>query len=104
MAKRRNAAQMARLVAQWQRSGVSGARFGRRHGVSGWSLWYWRRKLAHEDRGASTAAPFVAVHVKPDPEPSPIAIVLPDGVRVVVQAGTPVAFVREVVAGLQRRC
>lgn len=49
-------ARMRRLVARWQASGQSAARFAERHGLTPWTFWYWRRKLADTDAAAPTPA------------------------------------------------
>jgi len=48
MASRRSAEQWRALVSAWQRSGLSAAEFGRKHGVNGQRLAWWRWKLAAE--------------------------------------------------------
>ena len=104
MAQKRTAAQMARLVARWRKSGESRAAFARRHGVSGWSSWYWCRKLS-DPIPARTAAPmFVPVRVTQETDASSIEIVLPDGARVRVREGTPAEWVRSIVAALRSAC
>jgi transposase-like protein len=104
MAQKRTAAQMARLVARWRTSGESRAAFARRHGVSGWSFWYWCRKLS-ETAPPRTAAPmFVPVRVTQEAEAPSIEIVLSDGARVRVREGTPVEWVRAVVMALRSAC
>jgi hypothetical protein len=52
MAARRSAAEWHALVSAWQRSELSAADFGRKHGVNGQRLAWWRWKLA-----AGSAAP-----------------------------------------------
>ena len=99
MARPRTAAQMTRLVAQWRASGEPQARFARRHGVRPWTLWYWSRKPAP----ASTPT-FVPVQLAPPPDPPPIEIVLPDGVRIVARADTSPTAVAAVVAALRAPC
>ena len=103
MAQKRTAAQMARLVARWRTSGGSRAAFARRHGVSGWSFWYWCRKLS-ETTPPRTAPMFVPVRVTPEAEAPSIEIVLSDGARVRVREGTPVEWVRAVVMALRSAC
>lgn len=63
MAESRTAAQMARLIAQWNRSGESGASVARRHGIPAWTFWYWRRKLA---TAVSADAPSHDICASPD--------------------------------------
>src|SRR2546425_5400488 len=104
MAQKRTAAQMARLVARWRMSGESRAAFARRHDLSGWSFWYWCRKLS-ETAPARVAAPmFVPARVTQEADAPSIEIVLPDGARVRVREGAPVEWVRRVVAALRSAC
>ena len=104
MPQKRTAAQMARLVTRWRMSGESRAAFARRHGVSGWSFWYWCRKLS-DTAPAQTATPrFVPVRVTHEAEAPSMEIVLADGARVRVREGTSVEWVRAVVMALRSVC
>jgi hypothetical protein len=63
MGSRRNADEWRALVSAWQRSELSAADFGRKHGVNGQRLAWWRWKLT-----AEPAAPtFVPVEVTSPP-------------------------------------
>jgi hypothetical protein len=101
MAKKRTAAGMARLVAQWRRSGESGARFARRHHIPTWTFWYWGRKLA-----AAPAEPptFVPVQVAPDVEAAAIEVVFSTGERLHVRGGASPDLVRAAVTALRSAC
>ena len=71
MAETRAAARMARLVAQWRKSGESRASFARRHQMSPWSFWYWCRKLAADGAQPAAEAPrFVPVQMAGDTDAS----------------------------------
>src|SRR5687767_6183399 len=48
MAARRSAAEWRALVSAWQRSELNAAEFGRKHGVNGQRLAWWRWRLAAE--------------------------------------------------------
>lgn len=101
MRGKRTAARMSRLVAQWQRSSESGARFARRHHIPTWRFWYWCRKLA----AAPAAAPtFVPVHVTADPETPVMEIVFTGGERLHVRAGAPADLVRATLSALRSTC
>jgi hypothetical protein len=93
---------MARLVAQWRKSGESGASFARRHQVPAWTFWYWQRKLS----GESVVAPtFVPVQVTAERANEPvIEIVLGGGERLQVRAGASADLVRAVVSALRSAC
>jgi len=43
------AAEMRKLLAEQEASGLSTARFARERGVSSWALYKWRRRLRDED-------------------------------------------------------
>jgi transposase-like protein len=107
MINKRTATRMARLVAQWRRSGASQASFARRHRIPGWTFWYWCRKLSDEpgtEDEASPTAPFVPVQIAADPAAPVLEIVWPGGERVQVQSGASAELVRAVVTALRSRC
>jgi hypothetical protein len=101
-------ARMARLVAQWRKSGQSQAGFARRHRIPGWTFWYWCQKLSDAPPidDAKTAAPpaFVPVHMAGDPHAPVIDIVLSGGERVHIAAGASPDLVQTVVTTLRSRC
>jgi hypothetical protein len=67
MAARRSATEWRALVSAWQRSELSAAEFGRRHGVNGQRLAWWRWKLS-----AEPAVPVLTpVEVVPTPRAEP---------------------------------
>jgi hypothetical protein len=105
MAEIRTAARMARLVAQWRKSGESRASFARRHHMSTWAFWYWCRKLSADEASAATAAPrFVPIQIAGDAGAAVIEIVLRDGERVQVRAGASADLVRAAVSALRSPC
>lgn len=105
MAETRTAARMARLVAQWRKSGESGASFARRHQISAWTFWYWQRKLSAAPAAPPTSTPtFVPVHVASDGADPVIEIVLSGGERLQVRAGASVDLVRAAVSALRSAC
>jgi len=103
MAKRRTAAHMARLVAEWRRSEESGASFARRHGLSPWALWYWQRKLSTPAAPEPSPAPLVPVQVVVDDSPV-IELVFSSGERLQVRAGASADLVRATVHALRSAC
>lgn len=56
---RRTAQQWQSLVAQWQRSGLSMARFCEDHDVGYASFCYWRKRLAEDNQSLASEASFV---------------------------------------------
>ena len=97
---------MVRLVGQWRRSRESAARFARRHGMSPWTFWNWRRKLgASEPRPGAAAEPtFVPVQVAREAGEPVIEIVWKSGERLHVRAGASADLVRAAVAALRSPC
>jgi transposase-like protein len=96
---------MARLVAQWRKSGESGARFARRHQIPAWTFWYWQRKLSGTSAGAPAPAPaFVPVQVTADRAEPVMEIVLSGGERLEVRAGASADLVRAAVSALRSAC
>lgn len=64
MISKQTPTRMARLVAQWRRSGQSQASFARRHQLRTWTFWYWCRKLSRQvpvDGDPPPTATFVPV-------------------------------------------
>lgn len=107
MMSKRTATCMARLVAQWQKSGESQASFARRHRIPGWTFWYWCRKLAdapETDHESTPTATFVPVHVAAEPATPVVDIVLPGGERLQVRPGTSADLLRAVVMALRAGC
>jgi hypothetical protein len=102
MAETRTAARMARLVAQWRKSGESGASFARRHHIPAWTFWYWQRKLS---AGTSPRAPaFIPVQITAESAEPVIEIVLGGGERLAVRAGASADLVRAAVSALRSAC
>jgi hypothetical protein len=94
---------MARLVAQWRKSGESGARFARRHQIPAWTFWYWQRKLSGTSGVAAARAPtFVPVRVTAERAEPVIAIVLSGCERLEVRVGASADLVRARASGAAR--
>jgi hypothetical protein len=53
----RRAREMARVVARWERSGLTQAAFARQCGMSVHTFTWWRHRLRAAGRPAGTAAP-----------------------------------------------
>lgn len=107
MQKSQTPARMARLVAQWQRSGESAAGFARQRDIPAWTFWYWRRKLARAstDAARTAAAPtFVPVQVASDHEAWVLEVAFHSGERLQVRAGASAELVRATVAALRTGC
>ena len=107
MISKRAPTRMARLVAEWRRSGESQASFARRHRIPGWTFWYWCRMLSDEpgtDNEATPTAMSVPVQIAMDPAVPVLEIVLSSGERLHVRSGASVDLVRGVVTALRGGC
>ncbi|MBI4266655.1 MAG: hypothetical protein HY657_19985 [Acidobacteria bacterium] len=107
MPKKRTAAWMARLVAQWRRSGASGASFARRHQIPVWTFWYWCRKLSAEPlakAGHTTPTTFVPVRMTADLDTPVMEIVFAGGERLQVRGGASADLLRAAVTALRSAC
>ena len=104
---RRN--QMLDLARRWQASGTKARAFAQEHGVTPWVLYYWRQRLARDDRPArrrrrrSQPVKLAPVHVVTDADGS-IEITLVSGDRVRVSAGVSPDLVGEIVRVLRQPC
>lgn len=106
MMSKRTPTRMARLVAQWRRSGESQASFARRHRIPGWTFWYWCRKLSDEpgtECEATPTATFVPVQVA-EPAAPVLEIAWPGGEHLHVRSGASADLVRAAVTALRARC
>ena len=104
MAETRTAARMARLVAQWRKSGESGASFARRHQIPAWTFWYWSRKLVADPAKAATRPGFVPVQITSEDGLAVIEIVLRGGECLRVRAGASADLVRAAVSAVRSAC
>ena len=106
------ARQMRRVLAGWQRSGLTLREFGQKRGIPLSTLNWWRRafRRAGEEagNGASVAKPVVFTEV---PLPTNVArtsavleIVLPSGHLVRVPAGADSDTLQRVLQALQTTC
>ncbi len=112
------------LVQAWKASGLSAKAFGQAHGVDGKRLSFWQRRVRKADREAARqctpmadpsfirveadngnpASAIVAKSIGTSPvgAPSSIEISLPNGIRLVMHADTPLARLVAVVDALVR--
>jgi hypothetical protein len=85
-------AEIERLVAEQESSGLNVARFCRERGISSWPLYDWKQARAAKRKRAPAAKReaecFVEVALAPSSAPpAPLAVELPSGLRVQVLAG-----------------
>lgn len=110
-AVRRPAAEWRTLVAEWERSGLDGARFAASRGVRPATLSWWKYEFRRRD-GRSSATPTVAqrfVELVPQRGPSEtvtagLEAVLTSGVVLRAAADVDVEAFARCVAALERAC
>jgi hypothetical protein len=106
---RESAAEWARRVAAWRRSGESGSEYAERHGWNARTLTWWASELRRRTAGRSSATPtpsFVKVVTRDEPSvraTPPLELILPGVGTVRVSAGTDLALLRSVVHALGAR-
>jgi hypothetical protein len=106
------AREMRRVLARWQRSGLTLREFGEKRGIPLSTLSWWRRVFrdAGDEKGNGAAAenPVVFTEVPPPakvPRPlSVLEIVVPSGHLVRVPAGADSATLQRVLQALQTTC
>ena len=106
------ARQMRRVLARWQRSGLTLRKFGEKRGIPLSTLSWWQRvfRRAGDEEGKGVAAEKpVAFTVVPPPAkvprtPAVLEIVLHSGHLVRVPAGVDPATLQRVLQALQTTC
>lgn len=96
----RRAREMARLVARWERSGLTQAAFARQIGMPAATFTWWRHRLR---RVASVAPPtpgFTEVVLAVPPVPAEVEVVLRNGRLVRVPLGAECGAVRQLIEAL----
>ena len=106
---RRN--KMLELARRWRDSGVKARVFAQEQGVTPWTLYYWRQRLASQDRPTrgrrrSQRVTLAPVHVVAGPADvgGDLEILLASGDRVRVAAGVSADTLRRVVQVLRTAC
>ena len=106
------ARQMRRVLARWQRSGLTLGEYGQKRGIPVSTLTWWRRVFRdagdEDGNGASAENPVVFTEV-PKPAkvprmPAVVEIVLPSGHVVRVPAGADTATLQRVLQALRTTC
>src|ERR1044071_7412574 len=102
---------MLDLARRWRESGVKARPFAQEHGVTAWTLYYWRRRLdgAGPKRRRRRPAPrttLAPVHVVTDPVPRAdgLDMLLASGDRLRASAEVPAETLRCVLQALRTRC
>lgn len=109
----RSAGDRARVLKEWEESGISARRFAERMGISPWTLYDWRRReRAATDQGELVlGSSFVRVEAMAAqaiptraPSPSPnVIVVFPDASRIEFQ-GDARELLARTVTEILRRC
>ena len=103
---------MLELARRWRDSGVSARVFAQEQGVTPWMLYYWRQRLASQDRSPRrrrrsrrvTLAPVHVVAGTRDDVGGDLEILLASGDRVRVGTGVSANTLRQVVEVLRTAC
>ena len=103
--------QRLELARQWRQSGMNARAFAEGHGVTPWTLYYWREQLTKAERppgprrrsGRATLAP-VHVVTSADLGGGDLEVILAGGDRVRVRASASVDLVRRVIEVLRTAC
>jgi transposase-like protein len=102
---------MLELARRWRDSGVKARAFAQDHGVTPWTLYYWRQRLVSQDRSTrrrrrSRRVTLAPVHVVAGARDvgGDLEILLASGDRVRVGAGVSADTLRQVVVVLRTAC
>lgn len=90
-------------VTRFQTSGLSVRAFCRSEGLSEPSFYSWRRTITARDAGraAPDAPAFVPLHVRPDPVPPVLELILRSGHVLRIPPGCDPEHLRAVLAALE---
>jgi hypothetical protein len=89
-------------VTRWKASGLSVRDFCRSEGLSEPSFYSWRRTIAERDAATATDVPvFVPFHVRPDPSPPVLELILRSGHILRIPPGSDPEHLRAVLAALE---
>jgi hypothetical protein len=102
---------MLDLARQWRASGQKARMFAAEHGVTPWTLYYWAKRLAREERPArrrrrSRRVTLAPVHVLASNGRSgnDLEVMLAGGDRVRVPADVSAEILRRVIQVLRTEC
>jgi hypothetical protein len=103
---------MLDLARRWRDSGATARVFAQEHGITTWTLYYWRKRLAGEERPArprrrrrSSRVRLAPVHlVGSDGHGNDLEVMLAGGDRVRVPAGIPAETLQRVIQVLRTTC
>jgi hypothetical protein len=101
---------MLELARQWRESGLKAHTFAQEHGVTPWTLYYWRQRLdgagPKRRRRPAQRASLAPVQVVPDPalRADGLEILLASGDRLRASAAVSAETLRGVLQALRARC
>lgn len=90
------------VVEAWRRSGQSSGQFARRHGLAEVRLLRWSARIAEPAALLPTFVPVVVKGDEPANETRHVEVVLKGGAVVRAAAGTPTAWLAELVRALEK--
>ena len=103
--------QMLELARQWRDGGMSARAFAEGHGVTPWTLYYWRERLTKAERPPrrrrrSRRVTLAPVHVvtSADLGGGDLDVILASGDRVRIRASASADMVRRVLDVLRTAC
>jgi hypothetical protein len=102
------------LVRRWRESGTAARAFAQEHGVTAWTLYYWREQLVKEERPArrpprrsrrrSKKMTLVPVRILPEAAGDVVEFILTSGDRVRMPGDVGLETLRRVVQALRTPC
>jgi hypothetical protein len=101
---------MLDLARRWRASGAKARVFAQEHGVTPWTLYYWRQRLAREERPPrrrrrARRVTLAPVHVLAREDTgAELEVVLAGGDRVHVPAGISTETLQRVIQVLRTTC
>jgi hypothetical protein len=102
---------MLELARQWRESGASARVFAQEHGITTWTLYYWRQRVVRHERSTHRRrrprrVRLAPVHVMPaaDTDGRHLEMLLASGDRVRVSNQVSVETLRGVVQVLRAAC
>jgi hypothetical protein len=97
---------MKTLLAKRERYGWRWTELSRRSGLPVWKLRWWQTRLARKKPARRPGRTFVPVQVVDSPSrgPSPLEVITPSGIRIVVAVDFDANHLRRVVKALEPSC
>jgi hypothetical protein len=101
---------MLDLARRWRDSGAKARVFAQEHGITAWTLYYWRKRLAREERPARRRRSTPRVRLAPvrlvasDGHGNDLEVILAGGDRIRVPAGISAETLRCVIQVLRTAC